>query len=101
MRKSSRPPCLFKIVDAKVVPDNEVDNQRSDPANAGPDLDLIEYSQNQDPDWRSMPVAFCDAESNTYIDCNLALGTVTTTTCRPSGAYYADFTSLGTSLTTC
>lgn len=35
-------------------------------------MSLIEYSQKQDTDWKSMPVAFCDTVSNTYIDCNLA-----------------------------
>ena len=34
---------------------------------------LVEYSQNLDPDWKTMPVAFCDVRTNTYIDCNLAI----------------------------
>ena len=33
---------------------------------------LVEYSQNLDPNWKTMPVAFCDVRTNTYIDCNLA-----------------------------
>jgi hypothetical protein len=32
---------------------------------------LVKYSQNIDPDWKTMPVAFCDVRTNTYIDCNL------------------------------
>ena len=36
-------------------------------------INLIEYSQNYgDIDYKTMPIAFCDTLSNTYIDCNLA-----------------------------
>ena len=35
-------------------------------------MTLIEYSQDQDPEWKSMPIAFCDLHSQTYIDCTLA-----------------------------
>lgn len=50
-----------EIVDAQVVP-----GESSEP------LNLIEYSQNQDPQLKSAPLAFCDTESNTYINCHLA-----------------------------
>jgi hypothetical protein len=33
---------------------------------------LVKYSQNLDPHWKTMPMAFCDVRTNTYIDCNLA-----------------------------
>jgi len=58
-----------KIIDAEVIPDDNIekDNESLDQA-----MSLIEYSQNQDKDWKSMPVAFCCVSSNTYIDCNLA-----------------------------
>lgn len=55
-----------EIIDAEVVPD---ESSRSDSSSRN---GLIEYSQNQDPEWKSMPIAFCDNESNSYIDCNLA-----------------------------
>ena len=57
---------LSNIIDAEFIPD---DNTGGTHAN---ELSLIEYSQNQDPEWKNMPVAFCDTNSNTYIDCNLA-----------------------------
>lgn len=57
-----------KIIDAEVIPDDE----NPPPSSPPPPQSLIEYSQNQDPDWKSMPVAFCDVASNTYVDCNLA-----------------------------
>lgn len=59
-----------KIIDAEVIPDDELGDQDEvlDPV----PVSLVEYSQNQDPEWKSMPVAFCDTLSNTYVDCNLA-----------------------------
>jgi len=62
------------IIDAEVIPDDELNNDNSNTATipANQESSLIEYSQNQDPDWKSMPVAFCDTVSNSYIDCNLA-----------------------------
>eukprot|EP00581_Thalassiosira_minuscula_P028824 CAMPEP_0183755208 /NCGR_PEP_ID=MMETSP0739-20130205/4039_1 /TAXON_ID=385413 /ORGANISM="Thalassiosira miniscula, Strain CCMP1093" /LENGTH=427 /DNA_ID=CAMNT_0025991973 /DNA_START=169 /DNA_END=1452 /DNA_ORIENTATION=+ len=59
-----------KIIDAEVIPDDEASDDYSTPSIQS--FNLVEYSQNQDPDWKSMPVAFCDTDSNTYIDCNLA-----------------------------
>ena len=66
-----------KIIDAEVIPDNDdsgSDNISSDSGDTTDNLQLslIEYSQKQDPDWKSMPIAFCDTVSNSYIDCNLA-----------------------------
>ena len=66
-----------KIIDAEVIPDNDdsgSDNVSSDSGDTTDNLQLslIEYSQKQDPDWKSMPIAFCDTVSNSYIDCNLA-----------------------------
>lgn len=64
-----------KIIDVEILPDDGSDSsggRGSIATNADPQLSLIEYSQKQDPDWKSMPVAFCDTVSNTYIDCNLA-----------------------------
>ncbi|KAL7461933.1 hypothetical protein ACHAXS_002342 [Conticribra weissflogii] len=67
-----------KIIDAEFVLDddeNDANNYQRSYNTAiknAADMSLIEYSQNQDRDWKSMPVAFCDTESNTYIDCNLA-----------------------------
>ncbi|KAL7533612.1 hypothetical protein ACHAWF_004559 [Thalassiosira exigua] len=60
-----------RIIDAEVVPDDEASAGSSDDP-APPPQTLVEYSQNQDPDWKSMPVAFCDVASNTYVDCQLA-----------------------------
>jgi len=67
-----------KIIDAEFLLDDD-DNDASNYPNSyktaiknAADMSLVEYSQNQDRDWKSMPVAFCDTESNTYIDCNLA-----------------------------
>jgi len=60
---------LAKIIDAEVIPDDEANDSL---LNGNPASTLIEYSQNQDPDWKSMPIAFCDTESNSYVDCNLA-----------------------------
>ncbi|KAL3808212.1 hypothetical protein ACHAXA_006315 [Cyclostephanos tholiformis] len=72
---------LSKIIDAEVVPDDD-DEEEDDVMDIPPVdssssststmMDLIEYSQNLDPDWKDMPVAFCDVTSNTYVDCNLA-----------------------------
>ncbi len=60
------------IIDAEVISpddDDDVNNVKSTESSLN---DLIEYSQNLDPAWKTMPIAFCDAQSNTYIDCNLA-----------------------------
>lgn len=54
-----------KIIDAEFTHSDEAKNKIKD-------MTLIEYSQNQDPDWKNMPVAFCDLQTNTYIDCTLA-----------------------------
>ncbi|KAL7488984.1 hypothetical protein ACHAW6_014585 [Cyclotella cf. meneghiniana] len=71
-----------KIIDAEFTPNDDHNDIRNNPKTdtrtaAATDvrtnpMTLIEYSQNQDPDWKSMPVAFCDAETDTYIDCTLA-----------------------------
>ena len=67
-----------KIIDAEVIPDDPSDSSSSSSSSssstttANSQMSLIEYSQKQDTDWNSMPVAFCDTVSNTYIDCNLA-----------------------------
>lgn len=66
-----------KIIDAEVIPDEDGSSSdiiSSDSSGTADDLQLslIEYSQKQDPDWKSMPIAFCDTVSNSYIDCNLA-----------------------------
>ena len=66
-----------KIIDAEVIPDEDGSGSNSissDSSGTADDvqLSLIEYSQKQDPDWKSMPIAFCDTVSNSYIDCNLA-----------------------------
>ncbi len=64
-----------KIIDAEVIPDDPSDSSRSSSSSTtttNSQMSLIEYSQKQDTDWKSMPVAFCDTVSNTYIDCNLA-----------------------------
>jgi len=65
---------LSKIIDAEVIPDDEptssTTQEQQEEQHAS--LNLIEYSQNQDVDWKTMPIAFCDTLSNTYIDCNLA-----------------------------
>ncbi|KAL9190385.1 hypothetical protein ACHAXT_007596 [Thalassiosira profunda] len=68
----SRPAALrpSKIIDAEVIPDD--DGGGGSGSGIDPEQSLVEYSQNQDPEWKSMPVAFCDADANTYIDCNLA-----------------------------
>ena len=34
---------------------------------------LVKYSQNLDPHWKTMPMAFCDVRTNTYIDCKNSL----------------------------
>ena len=57
-----------KIIDAEFTHSSEDDEEDQQPK----EMTLIEYSQNQDPEWKSMPVAFCDLQSNTYIDCTLA-----------------------------
>ena len=66
-----------QIIDAEVIPDD--DGSENDNISSGSSavkdnsqISLVEYSQKQDPDWKSMPVAFCDTVSNSYIDCNLA-----------------------------
>ena len=64
-----------KIIDAEVIADdgpNKSDNRNSGSLKENKQFSLVEYSQQQDPDWKSMPVAFCDTVSNSYIDCNLA-----------------------------
>src|SRR5210317_2211816 len=64
-----------KIIDAEVIPDDPSDSSSSSSSSTtttNSQMSLIEYSQKQDTDWKSMPVAFCDTVSNTYIDCNLA-----------------------------
>jgi hypothetical protein len=64
-----------KIIDAEVIPDDPSDSSSSSSSSTTTNysqMSLIEYSQKQDTDWKSMPVAFCDTVSNTYIDCNLA-----------------------------
>jgi len=65
-----------KIIDAEVIPDNDSENDSISSGNSGigqnSQMSLVEYSQKQDPDWKTMPVAFCDPISNSYIDCNLA-----------------------------
>ncbi|KAL7527551.1 hypothetical protein ACHAXR_002008 [Thalassiosira sp. AJA248-18] len=63
---------LSKIIDAEVIPDDEINDNSALTNPALSSNNLVEYSQNQDPEWKTMPVAFCDTESNTYIDCNLA-----------------------------
>ena len=66
---------LSKIIDAEVIPDDEPTSsttQEEHEQEQYASLNLIEYSQNQDVDWKTMPIAFCDTLSNTYIDCNLA-----------------------------
>ena len=65
------------IIDAEVISDDDSsgsDNTSSGSSASTEDLQLtlVEYSQKQDPDWKSMPIAFCDTVSNSYIDCNLA-----------------------------
>lgn len=65
------------IIDAEVISDDDSsgnDNTSSGSSASAEDLHLtlVEYSQKQDPDWKSMPIAFCDTVSNSYIDCNLA-----------------------------
>lgn len=63
-----------KIIDAEVIPDDPSDSSSSSSSTTtvNSQMSLIEYSQKQDTDWKSMPVAFCDTVSNTFIDCNLA-----------------------------
>jgi len=74
----TRVPIQFsKIIDAEVIADDDGsdnDNISSGDSTAADNLQLslVEYSQKQDPDWKSMPIAFCDTVSNSYIDCNLA-----------------------------
>ena len=63
---------LSKIIDAEVIPDDEPTSSSIAQEEEEEPLNLIEYSQNQDVDWKTMPIAFCDTLSNTYIDCNLA-----------------------------
>ena len=67
-----------KIIDVEVIPNEEPDSSSSSPSTTTStlqqeedELNLIQYSQNQDPEWKSMPISFCDTVSNTYIDCNL------------------------------
>ena len=74
----TRVPIQFsKIIDAEVIADDDGsdnDNISSGGSTSADNLQLslVEYSQKQDPDWKSMPIAFCDTVSNSYIDCNLA-----------------------------
>eukprot|EP00984_Skeletonema_dohrnii_P011889 scaffold4771_cov86-Skeletonema_dohrnii-CCMP3373.AAC.1 len=74
----TRVPVQFsKIIDAEVIADDDgSDNDNISSGSSTTDdnlqLSLVEYSQKQDPDWKSMPIAFCDTVSNSYIDCNLA-----------------------------
>jgi len=54
---------------------NNEEEEREEEGGGGGDelINLIEYSQNYgDIDYKTMPIAFCDKISNTYIDCNLA-----------------------------
>jgi len=66
-----------KIIDVEVIPNEEPDSSSSSITTTNPtsneedELNLIQYSQNQDPEWKSMPISYCDIVSNTYIDCNL------------------------------
>ena len=69
-----------KIIDVEVIPNEEPDSSSSSPSttnnpstlqNEEEELNLIQYSQNQDPEWKSMPISYCDIVSNAYIDCNL------------------------------
>jgi len=66
---------LSKIIDVEVIPNEEPNSSSStNPStsqNEEDELNLIQYSQNQDPEWKSMPISYCDSISNTYIDCNL------------------------------
>ena len=65
-----RPLRASGIIDAEVIPDDGGGvGDRRPPDDAS---NLIEYSQNLDPDWKNMPIAFCDELTNTYVDCNLA-----------------------------
>jgi hypothetical protein len=73
------------IIDAEVISSDDDNNNNNESATSpSSSNNLIEYSQNLDPDWKSMPIAFCDTQSNTYVDCNLAFyvkdPTTTTTT---------------------
>jgi len=74
----TRVPIQFSnIIDAEVIADDDgSDNDNISSGSSTTDdnlqLSLVEYSQKQDPDWKSMPIAFCDTVSNSYIDCNLA-----------------------------
>jgi hypothetical protein len=57
-----------KVIDAEFTrSEKDIDDD-----DTSTELSLIEYSQNQDPEWKNMPIAFCDTVSNTYIDCTLA-----------------------------
>jgi hypothetical protein len=56
-----------KIIDAEFTHSKNKDEDEDDR-----EMTIIEYSQSQDPEWKKMPVAFCDLQSNTYIDCTLA-----------------------------
>lgn len=68
-----------KIIDVEVIPNEEPDSSSSSSTTTNPstsqeeedELNLIQYSQNQDPEWKDMPISYCDSVSNTYIDCNL------------------------------
>ncbi|KAL7438829.1 hypothetical protein ACHAXH_009178 [Discostella pseudostelligera] len=61
------------IIDAEVISSDDDNNNNNESATSpSSSNNLIEYSQNLDPDWKSMPIAFCDTQSNTYVDCNLA-----------------------------
>ena len=55
---------MGNIIDAEVISSDE-------PSDDVP-MSLVEYSRNQDPDWKEQPIAFVDNEMNTFIDCTLA-----------------------------
>ena len=63
-----------KIIDVEVIPNNDdsPSTTTTTTSSSPPPLNLVEYSQNQDPEWKDMKIAFCDEQSNTYIDCTLA-----------------------------
>jgi len=63
-----------RIIDAEFLDkdDSSASNDSSSPTSSTETMSLIEYSQQGDTDWKSMPIAFCDTHSNTYIDCTLA-----------------------------
>jgi len=79
---------LSNIIDAQIIPDDELEGNSLDTDNLA-SQNLIEYSQNQDPEWKNMPIAFCDTESNTYVDCTLAFYVKDPSGDEDEGAEYA------------